>query len=445
MTTGRSSLVLLLLALLLEAGYLALRRLGDFQQWLPEFVGVSLAISLFYLVSCWWITRTSGQGANRNLAFILVAGLVFRFTLLAVYPSLSEDPHRYRWEGKLQAAGGNPYRERPDDPRWARLRDRTWHAVNRKDFRAGYGPLLQWLQRLTYAAVSRLTADEFRQVQYSKAPYLLFDVATAGVLLLLLDRLGRPRSWALVYFWSPLPVVEFWAGGHNDPVVVFLIVTAIWAGLSRRWGLAFGALWLAALSKFWPFLLFPLFLWSGGLAAVKGRALRAAAWIPVAAAISLPYADGARELLRTLSGLAAGWRNNASLYNVIHWIAGGDYERGRPMVGVLLVVVALAVAARRPSLPRGALWIIVASLFLSANCFPWYLTWFLPLMAVRAQPALLLWTALAPLSYHVVIPYALLGLWQEDPFYLVLEYVPVFAMLAVSGWRRAPAAPAIME
>jgi hypothetical protein len=72
-------------------------------------------------------------------------------------------------------------------------------------------------------------------------------------------------------------------------------------------------------------------------------------------------------------------------------------------------------------------------LFLSANCFAWYLTWLLPLLAARPKAALLLWTALAPLSYHVLIVYETQGAWQEDAYYLWLEYVPVYAMLLAAA------------
>ena len=78
----------------------------------------------------------------------------------------------------------------------------------------------------------------------------------------------------------------------------------------------------------------------------------------------------------------------------------------------------------------------VALLFLSANCFPWYLTWILPLLAITPHAALLLWTALVPLAYHILIGYRTTGEWREDLFFLYLEYVPVYAMLVVTAVVR---------
>jgi len=94
-----------------------------------------------------------------------------------------------------------------------------------------------------------------------------------------------------------------------------------------------------------------------------------------------------------------------------------------------VAAAALAVAWRRPPLPQGVLWMTTALLLLSANCFPWYLTWLVPLLAIRPHAGLLLWTALVPLAYHVLIGYQAQGQWREDSYYLWLEYVPVYGLL----------------
>ncbi|HYM12821.1 MAG TPA: hypothetical protein VEU62_18935 [Bryobacterales bacterium] len=423
---GRS---LLLLALPLEAGFLLLNRLHDLGRSVIAYIAISFAIALFYIFCCWWVTQKRAFAGHRPLAYVLLAGLAFRLTLLPLYPSLSEDAYRYRWEGKLQAAGGNPYVEAPEAPRWARLRDSAWRLVNRKDLTAGYGPVLELTFRWTYAAAARVTPSASGQLRLFKIPFLLFELATSAMVVLLLARLGLPREWVLIYFWSPLPVVEFWANGHNDPLLLFFLVAAVWAACSDRWAWALLALWLAVLTKFWPALLFPLFLWSGGPRRLLPRAAWTLAWTPVAALFCLPYWRGAAALRRVLPGLLAGWRNNASLFNVVYAWAGGDFERAKPVVAALVILAALAIAARRPPIAQGVLWTTAAILFLSANCFPWYLTWLLPLLAVLPNAALLLWTALVPLAYHILIRYHADRQWIEDPFYLWLEYAPVFAML----------------
>jgi len=409
--------LLAIAGLLAEAGYLVLNRLQDLQRFVVEYIAVTFAISLFYLFACWLVERKPQGSAT----IVVLGGLAFRLTQATLYPSLTDDPHRYRWEGKLQAAGGNPYVERPENPRWAHLRDKTWERVNRKDLPTVYGPLLEWCFRALYPVVTWWTDDERTQVRLFKAPFQLFDLATAALL-------ARWRPAALVvYFWSPLVVVEFWGSGHTDSVLLFFLVGAVWAAGAGRWSLAYGTLWMATLVKFWPAFLFPLF-WRLG-----GRARLAAAWTPLAALIAWPYWRGLPELKSMLAGFLGGWTNNASLFHAIYAAAGRDFEQAKPIVTALLLAVVTVVIWRSRDLVDGVRRVTVTLLALSANCFPWYLTWFLPF---RPSAALLLWTTLAPLSYHILIGYAATGAWQETPFYLWLEYVPVYAMLLAGLWTR---------
>ena len=63
-------------------------------------------------------------------AFLTYAAFTYPISFLitdlssrAMGPALSDDVFRYRWEGMLQAHGGNPYQARPVDPEWEHLRD----------------------------------------------------------------------------------------------------------------------------------------------------------------------------------------------------------------------------------------------------------------------------------------------------------------------------------
>jgi hypothetical protein len=274
--------------------------------------------------------------------------------------------------------------------------------------------LLEWCYRFTY----RVAPAEVRAF---KVPFQLGDLATAALLAL-----WRPAA-LLVYFWSPLVVVEFWASGHTDSWLVFFLVGAVWSAQAGRWGLAYGALWMATLVKFWPALLFPLF-WRHGR-----RVWLAVPWAPVAALVSWPYWEGFDQLRGMLAGFLGGWTNNAGLFHLVYAAVGRDFEKAKPVVMVLVLAAVAVVVWRSRELLDGVRRVIVTLLLLAANCFPWYLTTFLPL---RPPAPLLLWTALAPLSYHVLIGYQVAGEWRETPLYLWLEYVPVYAMLLAGLCRR---------
>ena len=80
--------------------------------------------------------RLFGPGERRSalVAILLVAGLLRAIALFAPQ-ALSTDAFRYVWDGRVQAAGINPYRYVPADPALESLRDtKIYPNINR----AGY-------------------------------------------------------------------------------------------------------------------------------------------------------------------------------------------------------------------------------------------------------------------------------------------------------------------
>jgi hypothetical protein len=430
-----------ILAIAIESFLLAILLLEDLSASIVEMIRLQFGASTFYLVSVFLVLRTPPRGGRARLFWILGAALVFRLTVWPLFPSLSDDPYRYRWEGMLQAYGGNPYQVRPADPEWAHLRDATYPRIPAQDFKAGYGPLVELLELASWRAVSAATPDPWAQAFWLKLPGALFDLAAMGALCLLLSARGLPLERVLIYAWCPLPVMEFWAAGHNDSVAVLWVTLALAAAARDRWRSAFASLSLGVAAKLWPLLLFVPFLFRAG---------RRAAWslvaVPILLLLAIPYWSPVRENVQFMTGFAGGWRNNDSLFSATLWLTGDLYRAKYLTMALIGAVTFVAAARRRWPLERAALLTVAATLFLSANCHPWYLTWFLPLLAILPVPALLLWTALAPLAYQVVIRWRLLGEWDgstPDRWYVYVPVAAMFAFTALAGAvrrRRAPAA-----
>lgn len=435
---SRWTLIVCGLAILI--GLLAMRTLADWQEHVVEFIALNFAVFLFYLVAVWVTSDNKRVPAltGRTLSLLVFFGLAFRLTMLPVFPNLSEDPLRYRWQGMLQVAGGNPYVDVPEDPRWAALQDETWGQVTRKDLSSVYGPLYEILHN-GWQRVAALAwpGDGYKQAWSYKLPYVFFELLVAFALLWLLDGYGIPRQRALIWWWSPLVLTEYWGQGHNDPLAILFVVIAFGAANRKRWPLAFAALTLATTAKFWPVILFPFLLFDRGANGWKPRWKPALISIPVGLAVTLPYLRDISNVSDLLKGFVGGWRNNDSLYALIYEYTNQDFDRGTEIVTWLLALGLVAIFSLRLERTRAAIAAIAVLLFLSANCFPWYLGWFLPLLALRSNSALLLWTGLVPLAYNVLIPYGVLGDWQELEGYRALEYWPVFGMLVLGGLAAA--------
>ena len=402
-----TALALGLLAALLEAAFLALRRLHPFDEHVVEVVGVALAAGVVYFIAAWLVGRRQLTSRLTTL-IILLAALVFRLSLFDLPPALSDDLYRYQWEGEIQLAGQNPYLIAPE----------ARPNLSGAGYTTVYGPLTELLFWLTAHADGVLAF---------KLLSLLFDLGSLLLLMALLRARGQPVERALVYAWCPLVVVEFAGSGHNDSITVFGILLACWLVVRNRPLASTVALAAAVLSKWFPALLLPAFLRRAGW---KGMGVFAAA----TALGFLPYLDAGWNLIAGVRSYAGSWRNNASLFDLLRAATGSDVAAAA-IAAALLGGLALYLGVKRAEPLRAAYLLIAALLLLSPSVFPWYLTWLIPFLCFYPNTGFLLWTSTIFLSYHVLIGYTAHGAWEYDPGLVWLEYAPVFALL-VRGWRR---------
>src|SRR6185369_3198082 len=97
--------------------------------WFLKLVVVQIVI---YLAVAWLSLRTSD---SRSLLVIgLIFAALFRLSIIFFPPHLSDDIYRYIWDGRVQAAGINPYRYIPAEDSLAQLRDdKIYPYINRRD------------------------------------------------------------------------------------------------------------------------------------------------------------------------------------------------------------------------------------------------------------------------------------------------------------------------
>src|SRR5512132_3887780 len=75
------------------------------------FIKLALVQSALYLIVVWLIFRA--RGARSTLLLVLLFAGIFRLSIVFAPPYLSDDIYRYVWDGRVQAAGINPYRYIP--------------------------------------------------------------------------------------------------------------------------------------------------------------------------------------------------------------------------------------------------------------------------------------------------------------------------------------------
>ena len=166
--------------------------------------------------------------ARQSLWLIFAVAVLLRGILLFTEPLLSTDIYRYIWDGRMQAAGINPYRYVPADAALNALRDATiFPNINRADYAVTiYPPVAQ----IFFLAVTRVSES----VTMMKLALLACEAVTVVFLFRLLRDLGRPVTRLVGYLWHPLPLWEIANSGHIDALMIALLMMGLWLGLSGK-------------------------------------------------------------------------------------------------------------------------------------------------------------------------------------------------------------------
>ena len=352
------------------AGYLGLAMaaagpLGGLGYWLM------LAVGVVVLAAGSLLARRAPK--RTALLVILIAGAAMRLVLVPLEPALSTDTYRYLWDGRIQAAGINPYVHAPEDEALAGLRDEeVWPNINRTFARTIYPPVAQF-------AFLAAEVTGIRTPVAWKGVTATVDIASMLLLVSALHAAGRDERWVVAYAWNPLPIMAFGLTGHVDALVVLAVMGATllwWRGRPAWTGALLG---VAAGVKLFPLMLVAAYVRGrDGAWRWKEAATVAGAAVAILGAGYLPYAAAGSDVLGFLS---TGYLDeegylDRSRYRLLRAL-GLDGRVVAPLLGVAVGIAVLR--SRRPAPTRGA-WLLGAALVLTTP-YSWYAT---PLVALAA-------------------------------------------------------------
>lgn len=242
-------------ALLLLGGlfvYLTWTGTQEFHHYIHGFGAGIFGQMLLFLGAIGLIERSPTD--RWTLPIVLLVALGARVAAIVHPPFLSTDIYRYVWDGKVQAAGINPFRYVPADAHLAFLRDtHIYPHINRRTYaHTIYPPGAQ----IFFLLVARIHAS----VLVMKSALLACEALTCVVLMRCLVLLGQPRERVLLYAWQPVCVWEIGSSGHIDALAVTFISLALLARLQDRPRGALAWLGAATLVKLYPLTLATAFL-----------------------------------------------------------------------------------------------------------------------------------------------------------------------------------------
>lgn len=429
----------------------------------------------------WVVGTLSVFRLSRRLAvpLILLVGLALRLAALAGPPTTTDDFYRYAWDGRVQAAGINPYEHTPGAAPLAHLRE-PWLWPEERPCPLAYRPQgctrinRSWVPTIYppvaeawFGGIYHLTGLEARWKPWQVAG-LLTDVSVVALLAVALRRRGRDPRWCALYALCPAPVLENVNNGHVDGLAILLSLAAfvlasapdrstprIWARIvphnrddpfrdvralspNRRELVAGALIGLAVLVKLYPALLIVALV-----AASSDRRGRALLRIGGAAAVVavLGYLPHGLQVGTKVVGFLPGYLREEQYDGAGRYLVAGALGFPAALAGaasVLAVGAALAwVWARRPPAPTGAAVLLGTLLLAASPVQPWYAVALLALAALAAEPR---WAVVVAAGYPYFFAVILLHPQRTGIGQLAyaLAAVALAAPLLLRGFR-APA------
>jgi hypothetical protein len=456
---------------------------------------LSTAIALINLFFLFYLSyRTIGTQRSRSLWVVLIlGGLLLAAVNACTFNITSTDIYDYVARGRITAIyEANPYLSVPNDfPGDALIQLAAW-----RNSPSAYGPLWELLSGTISAFFGSWLWGNV--IAYKVVAFLAYLGGTLFIALLL--RRSAPErvlQGTLFFAWNPLILLEGLANGHNDVLMIGLLLAGVWvlhlATQSTRecsrflfTALALTLLLMSVLIKFVPILLLPIFL----LAALK----REPTWrrkitsgilalVPAVVLLVLSYLGfwSWPEILSTFTGRLALFRMSfaSAVLEILQVWIDPDFTQWMVtlsfvatfVLGYFIIIVRTAFALgqispsgsilsrssalRRifiprtptgswPAFVRGSLLVLVLYIFVGSLWFwPWYLIWPIALFSLDGDwrwttPVLLVCTA-GQLS-HVL--WNFLWYWMGiswDTLYRVDILVVASLLLPALGvilWRR---------
>jgi len=386
--------------------------------------GIGAAWPVF-AAGAWLVMRTAPR---RAVPLILLGAVAIQLAALSAPPRTSTDLYRYIWDGRVQAAGIDPYRYVPAAPQLTRLRDRfLWppHGpicitasgvssgpeagpeparpgaagpaltpgctrINRPGVHTIYPPVAE----AYFTVVDELSPPGSGSVPIQAAA-ASFAIATAVLLLAGLRRLGRDPRLAVLWAWCPLTGLEAGNNAHVDVLAAFLTAAALLAlarqGTRRRTASGAVLLGLAIAAKITPILAVPAVLRRRpATLAVAGAAATGIVYLPHLLAVGggvIGFLPGYLEE----EGYGSGHR-----FQLLSIIVPGRWAT----LAAVTVLAAVAVAVLRGTDPdqpwRGALAMTGAATAVTTSPFPWYAMLLVVLVAIDGRGE---WLAVAAAGY----------------------------------------------
>ncbi|MBC5772915.1 DUF2029 domain-containing protein [Pontibacter sp. KCTC 32443] len=369
----------------------------------------------------------------------IAAAIFFRLILLAATPLLSDDYFRFIWDGRLMAAGINPYLHLPEyfvqegAVAVAGINEALYLKLNSPEYYSVYPPVAQAIFWLS----AKLSPESIcGSIVTIRVMIIAAEILSILLLLRLLRKMGLPDGYVLLYALNPLVILELTGNLHLEALMIFFVLLGLYQLFYQRvvWaGCAFG---LAIGVKLLPLLFLP-FMWRKLGFKRFVYFLTAVGLTLLVVSFPLINLEVIEHMAKSVNLYFQRFEFNASVYYLMRW--AGIQLTGYNQIAVIgpflslvtfAIVVTMAAVKKLGSVKRLMGYMAAALavyLLLATTVHPWYITTLVALTAASLFRFAIAWSGLAILSYAAYRTSS----FNEDTALITLEYTLVLLWLLV--------------
>lgn len=367
----------------------------------------------------------------------IILAVIFRAALLFSIPALSDDFYRFIWDGRVLAAGHNPYTAVPSfymrpSHGLPGLNEALFGKLNSKDRFSSYPPVCQGIYWLSV----KLSPDSLHgSVLIMKNILFLFEIGSIWVLRRLTAHFQLKESAVLIYALNPLVILEVTGNLHFEGVMIFFLMLAIYLLIKKQLFASSTSFALSICTKLIPLIFLPLLYrtlgWKkAGLYWVLTGVVTFLLFVPL---VDQNIYDG---FSTSIGYYFQRFEFNASLYYVIraigYWIFGYNIIHfAGPALAAIAAIAILYISLKgikgiMPDRIYPDLFIamgvcLVIYFVSSAILHPWYIITLLVISIFTPYRFPILWTGLIFLTYSGYSK----NYFEENLILVAAEYVCV--------------------
>jgi hypothetical protein len=392
------------------------------------------------LFGCYWVIyKFAAQ--NTSLRFWFQTAIIFRCIFLFSTPALSDDYHRFVWDGNVLTNGYNPFQfkpiDAPEDLTIGQYQFDLLQNMNSIEYYSIYPPILQTI----FATTTFLSGDNILvNVMLLKLLILIFEGLTLFLLYRLLTYLKQPPERWLLYAFNPLIIIELVGNLHFEGIMITGLLGTVYLLTQEKYKWATIPFIIGVGIKLLPLILLPL-IWVK-LGWKKGFVFAALVGLGMIAMFA-PFIN--EELISNFSNSLnlyfQTFEFNASIYYVFRWI--GFQWSGYNMIdtigiinGLLTLALILFISFRKQNNWEKTLlnMLLIFGVYLSfaSIVHPWYISTLILFGVFTQYRFMIVWSALIILSYYTYKD----DTYTESMWLVMIEYGIVFSYFIYEIYRQ---------